>query len=205
MPNRGWSSAIRQGQPTSERLAEESGAVTVTLGRNGEGSLMDQASRQSSDFHDVARGPDDLAAILYTSGTTGRSKGAMLSHENLASNARVLVDHWRFTADDVLIHALPIFHTHGLFVATNVTLMAGASMLFETKFDPARIVSLLPRATVLMGVPTFYVRLLQQDGLGRARRRKTSACSFPGRRRCWPRRTRPGASAPATRSSSATA
>jgi len=89
----------------------------------------------------------------------------MLSHENLASNARVLVDQWRFTSDDVLIHALPIFHTHGLFVATNVVLMAGASMLFEQKFDPARVVSLLPRATTLMGVPTFYVRLLQQDGL----------------------------------------
>ncbi|PTE06859.1 malonate--CoA ligase [Mesorhizobium helmanticense] len=148
-----------------EPLAQASGATTVTLGRNGEGSLIDQASRQSADFHDVARGPDDLAAILYTSGTTGRSKGAMLSHENLASNARVLVEHWRFTSDDVLIHALPIFHTHGLFVATNVILMAGASMLFETKFDPARIVSLLPRATALMGVPTFYVRLLQQDCL----------------------------------------
>jgi malonyl-CoA/methylmalonyl-CoA synthetase len=146
-------------------LAEASGAIAVTLGRNGEGSLTDQASRQSSEFHDVVRGPDDLAAILYTSGTTGRSKGAMLSHENLASNARVLVDQWRFTTADILIHALPIFHTHGLFVATNVMLMAGASMLFETRFDPARIVSLLPRATVLMGVPTFYVRLLQQDGL----------------------------------------
>jgi malonyl-CoA/methylmalonyl-CoA synthetase len=148
-------------------LAGKSGATTVTLGRDGEGSLTDQASRLPADFHDVARGPDDLAAILYTSGTTGRSKGAMLSHENLASNARVLVEHWRFTGDDVLIHALPIFHTHGLFVATNVILMAGASMLFEQKFDPARIVSLLPRATALMGVPTFYVRLLQQDGLDR--------------------------------------
>ncbi|KQU80171.1 malonyl-CoA synthase [Mesorhizobium sp. Root102] len=148
-------------------LAGKSGATTVTLGRDGEGSLTDQASRLPADFHDVARGPDDLAAILYTSGTTGRSKGAMLSHENLASNARVLVEHWRFTGDDVLIHALPIFHTHGLFVATNVILMAGASMLFEQKFDPARIVSLLPRATALMGVPTFYMRLLQQDGLDR--------------------------------------
>ncbi|TGR91142.1 malonyl-CoA synthase, partial [bacterium M00.F.Ca.ET.191.01.1.1] len=95
-----------------------------------------------------------------------------LSHENLASNARVLVEQWRFTGDDVLIHALPIFHTHGLFVATNVVLMAGASMLFEAKFDPARIVSLLPRATALMGVPTFYVRLRQQEGLD-ARAAKT--------------------------------
>ncbi|MER9018588.1 malonyl-CoA synthase [Mesorhizobium sp. M0898] len=148
-------------------LAQASGAAIATLGNKGEGSLTDRASEAAMDFHDVARGPDDLAAILYTSGTTGRSKGAMLSHENLASNARVLVDLWRFTAADVLIHALPVFHTHGLFVATNVVLMAGASMLFETKFDPARIVSLLPRATVLMGVPTFYVRLLQQDGLNR--------------------------------------
>ena len=146
-------------------LAEASGALVATLGRDGEGSLTARASQQSKDFNDVARGPDDLAAILYTSGTTGRSKGAMLSHENLASNARVLVDQWHFTADDVLIHALPIFHTHGLFVATNVILMAGASMLFEGKFDPARIVALLPRATALMGVPTFYVRLLQQEGL----------------------------------------
>ncbi|MER9999502.1 malonyl-CoA synthase [Mesorhizobium sp. M0051] len=148
-------------------LAEKTGAATLTLGRDGQGTLTDQASRLPMDFHDVARGPDDLAAILYTSGTTGRSKGAMLSHENLASNARVLVEHWRFTGEDVLIHALPIFHTHGLFVATNVILMSGASMLFEQKFDPARIISLLPRATVLMGVPTFYVRLLQQDGLDR--------------------------------------
>lgn len=145
--------------------AQASGAVTATLGSKGEGSLTELAAQQPADFDDVPRGPDDLAAILYTSGTTGRSKGAMLSHENLASNARVLVEQWRFTGQDVLIHALPIFHTHGLFVATNVILMAGASMLFEQKFDAGRIVSLLPRATVLMGVPTFYTRLLQQEGL----------------------------------------
>ncbi|SFN62954.1 malonyl-CoA/methylmalonyl-CoA synthetase [Mesorhizobium sp. NFR06] len=148
-----------------ESLAASIGATTLTLGRDGQGTLARQASRQATEFSDVARGPDDLAAILYTSGTTGRSKGAMLSHENLASNARVLVDCWRFSTDDVLIHALPIFHTHGLFVATNVILMAGAKMLFEQKFDPTRILSLMPRATALMGVPTFYVRLLQQDGL----------------------------------------
>ncbi|KUM25487.1 malonyl-CoA synthase [Mesorhizobium loti] len=146
-------------------LAASAGAATLTLGRDGQGTLADSAALQAMDFADAARGPDDLAAILYTSGTTGRSKGAMLSHENLASNARVLVEQWRFDADDVLIHALPIFHTHGLFVATNVILMAGAKMLFEQKFDPGRVVSLLPRATALMGVPTFYVRLLQQDGL----------------------------------------
>ncbi|TPI57280.1 malonyl-CoA synthase [Mesorhizobium sp. B3-1-7] len=150
-----------------EPLAASIGATVLTLGRDGQGTLASQASRQATDFSDVARGPDDLAAILYTSGTTGRSKGAMLSHENLASNARVLVEQWRFGADDVLIHALPIFHTHGLFVATNVILMAGAKMFFEQKFDPARILSLMPRATALMGVPTFYVRLLQQHGLTR--------------------------------------
>ncbi|AZO17257.1 malonyl-CoA synthase [Mesorhizobium sp. M2A.F.Ca.ET.043.05.1.1] len=150
-----------------EPLAASIGATVLTLGRDGQGTLASQASRQATEFSDVARGPDDLAAILYTSGTTGRSKGAMLSHENLASNARVLVEQWRFGAGDVLIHALPIFHTHGLFVATNVVLMAGATMLFEQKFDPARILSLMPRATTLMGVPTFYVRLLQQEGLTR--------------------------------------
>ncbi|PBB18626.1 malonyl-CoA synthase [Mesorhizobium sp. WSM4313] len=150
-----------------EPLAAAIGATVLTLGRDGQGTLASQASRQATDFSDVARGPDDLAAILYTSGTTGRSKGAMLSHENLASNARVLAEQWRFGGDDVLIHALPIFHTHGLFVATNVVLMAGATMFFEQKFDPARILSLMPRATALMGVPTFYVRLLQQDGLTR--------------------------------------
>ena len=119
------------------------------------------------DFADVARGPDDLAAILYTSGTTGRSKGAMLTHDNLLSNALALCDIWRFTAADRLIHALPIFHTHGLFVATNVVLLSGASMVFLPKFDADEVLRLMPRATVLMGVPTFYVRLLQHPGLTR--------------------------------------
>ena len=113
----------------------------------------------------MPRGNDDLAAILYTSGTTGRSKGAMLSHDNLASNSLTLVDFWRFTADDVLIHALPIYHTHGLFVASNVTLFARASMIFLPKLDPDLIIKLMARATVLMGVPTFYTRLLQSPAL----------------------------------------
>ncbi len=130
-------------------------------------ALADHAAALSPDFADVARGPDDLAAILYTSGTTGRSKGAMLSHRNLASNAETLVTSWRFTSGDVLLHALPIFHTHGLFVATNVILLSGGSMIFLTKFDPAEILRLLPQATVMMGVPTFYVRLLQEAGLTR--------------------------------------
>jgi malonyl-CoA/methylmalonyl-CoA synthetase len=146
----------------------EAGASLLTLGRAGEGSLMLGANEQPVEFEDIERGPDDLAAILYTSGTTGRSKGAMLSHENLASNARVLAEIWRFTPDDVLIHALPIFHTHGLFVATNTVLMAGASMIFLPRFDAAEVLSLMDRGTVLMGVPTFYVRLNQQPELDRS-------------------------------------
>ncbi|MGL4441498.1 MAG: AMP-binding protein, partial [Bosea sp. (in: a-proteobacteria)] len=141
------------------------GAVVETLDAKGEGSLMQRASTMPVNFADVARGPDDLAAILYTSGTTGRSKGAMLSHDNLASNALTLVDYWRFTASDVLLHALPIFHTHGLFVATNVVLLSGASMLFVPKFEADEMMRLMPRATTMMGVPTFYVRLLDHAGL----------------------------------------
>ena len=143
------------------------GAAIETLDAKGQGSLMVRAADQPDSFENVARGPDDLAAILYTSGTTGRSKGAMLSHANLESNARTLRDWWRFTADDVLLHALPIFHTHGLFVATNVILLAGASMLFLPKLDPDTVFRLLPRATAMMGVPTFYVRLLQDQRLTR--------------------------------------
>jgi malonyl-CoA/methylmalonyl-CoA synthetase len=140
-------------------------AHVMTLGPDGRGTMADAAEGASDAFSDVARGPDDLAAILYTSGTTGRSKGAMLTHENLASNALTLVDYWGFTSDDVLIHALPVFHTHGLFVATNTLLLAGGAMLFLPKFDPDQVLALLPRATSMMGVPTFYVRLLQHTGL----------------------------------------
>lgn len=146
-------------------IAEGAGAAVVTLDAAGRGSLTTAAAEAAEDFATVPRGDDDLAALLYTSGTTGRSKGAMLSHGNLVSNALALIEAWRFTARDVLIHALPIFHTHGLFVATNVTLFSGASMLFLPKFDVDRIFELMPRATVLMGVPTFYVRLLEDDML----------------------------------------
>ncbi len=140
----------------------------LTLDAAGEGTMArDAATVREPDFADRPREPGDLAAILYTSGTTGRSKGAMLSHANLASNALTLVDTWRFTADDVLIHALPIFHTHGLFVATNTILMAGASMLYLPKLDPKQILGLMPRATAMMGVPTFYTRLLREPGLTR--------------------------------------
>jgi malonyl-CoA/methylmalonyl-CoA synthetase len=148
-------------------IAAKVKANVDTLDPAGKGSLTDGAAKQKTEFATVARGNDDLAAILYTSGTTGRSKGAMLTHDNLASNSKMLVDYWRFTENDVLIHALPIYHTHGLFVASNVTLFARASMIFLEKFDAAQVLSLMPRATALMGVPTFYVRLLQQQGLSR--------------------------------------
>jgi malonyl-CoA/methylmalonyl-CoA synthetase len=148
-------------------IAAKAGATTETLAGGGEGSLNEIAALSEPVFVDVDRGPDDLAAILYTSGTTGRSKGAMLSHANLASNARVLADAWQFTARDVLLHALPIFHTHGLFVATNVTMMAGAAILFVPRFDVDEMLRLMPRATCMMGVPTFYSRLLQSLRLTR--------------------------------------
>ena len=145
-------------------LAAKYAVRLETLGIAGDGSLMDRARDLPASYVDVARGPDDLASILYTSGTTGRSKGAMISHGNLASNALTLAEAWRYTSDDVLLHALPIFHIHGLFVATNITLVAGAAMIFA-KFDGDELLRLMPRATVLMGVPTFYVRLLQHAGL----------------------------------------
>jgi malonyl-CoA/methylmalonyl-CoA synthetase len=147
-------------------LATAAGVAHLeTMDEHGEGSLLAAARAEASDRADVVRADDDLAAILYTSGTTGRAKGAMLTHANLRSNAEALVECWRFTADDVLIHALPIFHTHGLFVATNVVLLAGASMIFLPGFDAGAIVRALPRATSMMGVPTFYTRLLQHPGL----------------------------------------
>src|SRR5690242_6359649 len=149
------------------KIAAKVGAKVETLGADGKGSLTEAASKASPDFTTVPRGNDDLAAILYTSGTTGRSKGAMLSHDNLASNSLSLVDYWRFTDKDVLIHALPIYHTHGLFVASNVTLFSRASMIFLPKFDPDLIIRLMARATVMMGVPTFYTRLLQNPALSR--------------------------------------
>jgi malonyl-CoA/methylmalonyl-CoA synthetase len=146
-------------------IAAKVGAKVETLGAGGKGSLADAAAKAAPAFVTVARADDDLAAILYTSGTTGRSKGAMLTHANLASNSLTLVDYWGFTSKDVLIHALPIYHTHGLFVASNVTLFARASMIFLPKFDPELIIRLMARATVLMGVPTFYTRLLQSPAL----------------------------------------
>ena len=144
-----------------------SDAAVFTLAADGTGTLSDAANAHTAGFTATPRAGDDLAAILYTSGTTGRSKGAMLSHANLASNATTLRDTWRFTADDVLIHALPIFHTHGLFVATNVALLAGASVYFLPGFNADAIIRALPAATALMGVPTFYTRLLDHPDLSR--------------------------------------
>ena len=144
-------------------------AQILTLGDEN-GSLRDAQNAEEPGFQAVACGPDDLAAILYTSGTTGRSKGAMLSHKALASNSEVLRDIWHFTSADVLIHALPIYHTHGLFVATNVTLMAGASCIFMSKFNAQDVIGEMPRATALMGVPTFYTRLLGDKNLPEAAR-----------------------------------
>jgi malonyl-CoA/methylmalonyl-CoA synthetase len=131
--------------------------------------LKDLAARaEPGDFATVARGPDDLAAILYTSGTTGRPKGAMLSHDNLASNALVLKDYWRWRDGDVLIHALPIYHVHGLFVALHGALLNGSTMLWHAGFDADAAIDDMARATILMGVPTFYVRLAAHPRLTRA-------------------------------------
>ncbi|SFR45101.1 malonate--CoA ligase [Litoreibacter janthinus] len=150
-------------------VAKDAGVAEVlTIGADEGGSLPERRDAAAPGFTPVPRGPDDLAAILYTSGTTGRSKGAMLTHQALASNAQTLKESWHFSADDVLIHALPIFHTHGLFVATNITLIAGSSCIFMSKFDADDILDYMPEATVLMGVPTFYVRLLETEGLRKA-------------------------------------
>jgi malonyl-CoA/methylmalonyl-CoA synthetase len=132
----------------------------MTLDQKGGGTFIERSKSLSENFATIQTARDDLAAILYTSGTTGRSKGAMMTHWNLASNALTLHKSWGFRPDDVLLHALPIFHTHGLFVATNCVLLNGTGMLFLSKFDIDAVIRLLPRVRVFMGVPTFYVRLL---------------------------------------------
>ena len=144
------------------------GATVLTLGADGTGSLPSTADQAPDQFETVPRGPNDLAALLYTSGTTGRSKGAMLSHKNLLSNARSLTDLWEITDQDRLIHALPIFHTHGLFVAMNTSMLAGAEVRFMSAFKPDMIIAEIPKSTLLMGVPTFYTRLLDDPRMTRA-------------------------------------
>ena len=152
-----------------QAVADGAGVATIfTLDAQGHGSLVDRREEQRAGFHAVPRHEGDLAAILYTSGTTGRSKGAMLSHRALASNSEILRDVWRFDRNDVLIHALPIFHTHGLFVATNITLLAGGSAIFLRAFDADLVCRVMPRATAMMGVPTYYTRLLARPELGQA-------------------------------------
>ncbi len=155
--------------PWLSKLAFQQGVAHVfTLDDDRTGTLLERASHFPDVHEPVLRRADDLAAILYTSGTTGRSKGAMLSHGNLLSNAQVLKDHWDWQPGDVLIHALPIFHVHGLFVASHGALLNGSKMLWLSKFDPRAVIERLPRATVFMGVPTLYVRLLQEGGLTRS-------------------------------------
>jgi len=150
------------------KLAFQSGVPWVfTLNEDRTGTLLDRAVQMPDTHQAAVKAADDLAAILYTSGTTGRSKGAMLSHGNLLSNAEVLKHYWGWSADDVLIHALPIFHVHGLFVASHGALLAGAKMLWFNRFDPRGVIARLPDATLFMGVPTLYVRLLEQATLTR--------------------------------------
>ena len=160
-------------------VAEAAGARLETMGADPfadrPGTLLEAGLDAPTTFEDVERADDDLAAILYTSGTTGRSKGAMLSHGNLWSNAATLVEAWAFEPDDVLIHALPVFHTHGLFVATHCVLASGSAMHLLPRFDVDRVLEIMAAsgarpASVLMGVPTFYTRLLKEDGLAEAAR-----------------------------------
>lgn len=154
------------------KIAFKTGTKHVfTLGDDRHGSLLARASNHPDTFETAERQPDDLAAILYTSGTTGRSKGAMLTHDNLASNAKVLHDYWRWQPDDVLLHALPLFHVHGLFVASHGALLNGSKMIFLPKFDATEVMRHLQRSTVFMGVPTYYVRLLAEPSFDR------TACS----------------------------
>jgi malonyl-CoA/methylmalonyl-CoA synthetase len=140
----------------------------LTADADGNGTLADLAAAEPDSHSDIAVGPDDLAAILYTSGTTGRPKGAMLTHQNLAANALTLHELWGFGPDDVLLHALPVFHVHGLFVAINCVLANGTGMVFLPRFDAAEVVDQLGRCTVLMGVPTYYTRLLAEPGFDAA-------------------------------------
>jgi malonyl-CoA/methylmalonyl-CoA synthetase len=154
--NFGWVSKIAFTQGTGH---------VFTLGDDRTGSLLERAAHHSDVHQPVNKSADDLAAILYTSGTTGRSKGAMLTHGNLLSNAVTLKDYWGWKDGDVLIHALPIFHVHGLFVAIHGALINGSKMIWFAKFDPKAVLAAMPRATVFMGVPTLYVRLLAEPGL----------------------------------------
>lgn len=160
--NHGWVSKIAFSAGTKH---------VFTLDDDRTGSLLDRAAHMRDRHEPAARSGEELAAIVYTSGTTGRSKGAMLSHGNLLSNAVMLRDYWQWRAGDVLIHALPIFHVHGLFVAIHGALINGSKMIWLGKFDPKTVISFLPKATVFMGVPTLYVRMLAEPALTKAQAR----------------------------------
>lgn len=152
----------------SKAIAAQNQVANVhTLGSDGDGSLMEGVSDQPVTFDTVECTDEDIGVILYTSGTTGRPKGAMISHLNLAANARTLHSFWQWQPDDVLLHALPIFHIHGLFVACHCVLLNGSKMIFLEKFDVPTVLTHLPQSTVMMGVPTFYVRLLASDEFSR--------------------------------------
>ncbi len=158
-------------RPLAAELMQELCGVRshiFTLDEDGGGTLGRAAAAAAHDFATEEMQPDDSAVIIYTSGTTGRSKGAVVTHRNLASNARVLVDFWKFGERDVLLHALPMFHVHGLFVANHCALLAGAKLLWHGKFDVKRVMRDLTRASVMMGVPTFYTRLLSEPAFTRA-------------------------------------
>ena len=137
----------------------------IVSGADGKGYalLKDELNGKSTNYQTAPTRASDMCFWLYTSGTTGRSKGAMLSHKNLLSNAQALTDLWEITHQDRLIHALPIFHTHGLFVATNIVLLSGGAMIFLPKLDIDRMIEWMPKATTMMGVPTFYTRLLDDE------------------------------------------
>ena len=154
-----------QREKLDELFAKHNIPSVLELDESGHGSLFDSLKDLSKDHEIEPVDTDDIAVIIYTSGTTGKPKGAMLSHGNLDNNARSLYTLWGWQKDDVLIHALPIFHIHGLFVALHAALLGGSTMLFLSRFDAKQIIQLLPQATVLMGVPTFYTRLLQEDAL----------------------------------------
>ena len=145
----------------------ESVVPTETLDASGGGSFAERMRAARALEPTESRAADDIAAIVYTSGTTGRPKGAMLTHRNLASNARTLCDAWGWQSDDVLLHALPIFHVHGLFVALHCVFLGGGSMIFLPRFDADAVIEHLPQSTVMMGVPTFYTRLLGRDNFSR--------------------------------------
>ncbi len=150
------------------QLAFQSGCAHVfTLDDKlpNQGTLLQRAAPLAGDFTTVHSEPDDIASILYTSGTTGKSKGAMLSHGNLGANAKALQKAWEWKSSDVLLHSLPLFHVHGLFISSHVALLSGSRMIFLPKFDPVQVMQFLPECTVFMGVPTYYVRLLEQPGL----------------------------------------